>query len=353
MSHRVRVQDSGHEFTCQAGESVLNSALRAGYAFPYSCKTGTCASCRGRVVEGRIEYPQGWPEAISREEADEGLALFCQAVPESDLLVSIREVEAVRGIRTHVLPARVQSRERLSHDVMRVMLRLPKTPPLNFLAGQYMDVLLAEGRRRAFSIASPPHRSRELEMHIRYVAGGDFTEWVFGDMEDRAVLRLEGPLGTFFVRESDRPMLMMAGGTGFAPLKAMVEDLLAEGLDRPLHLYWGARRLEDLYLHALPEQWAAEHDLIEYVPVLQEPGAVWEGRTGLVHEALLADYPDLSTFDVYMSGPPAMIDAARHAFTEEHGLPDDRLFYDSFEFSPDSKAKRDKAERGATSKEQG
>lgn len=353
MSYRVRVQDSGHEFACEEGENVLNAALRAGYGFPYSCKTGTCASCRGQVVEGAIEYPRGWPEAITEGEADEGLALFCQAVPQTDLVVSVREVEAVRGIRTHVLPARVKSRERLSHDVMRVMLQLPKTPPLNFLAGQYMDVLLPEGRRRAFSIASPPHRSGELEMHIRYVAGGDFTEWVFGDLEERAVLRLEGPLGTFFVRDSDRPMLMMAGGTGFAPLKAMMEDLLAEGLDRPVHLYWGARRLEDLYLHDLPKQWAAGHELIEYTPVLSEPGADWQGRTGLVHEALLADHPDLSGHDVYMSGPPAMIDAARHAFTEEHGLPEDRLFYDSFEFSPDSKAKQQKTDKGARSKAQG
>lgn len=341
MSYRVRVEDSGHEFTCEEDENVLNAALRAGYAFPYSCKTGTCASCRGRVVRGDIAYPDGWPEAISHQEADEGQALFCQAVPRTDLVVSVREVEAVRGIRTHVLPARVQSRERLSHDVMRVMLKLPKRPRLEFLAGQYMDILLPEGRRRAFSIASPPQHAGELEMHIRYVAGGDFTEWVFGDLEDRAVLRLEGPLGTFFVRgDSDRPILMMAGGTGFAPLKSMIEDLLAKGLERSIHLYWGARRREDLYMPDLPGRWADAHERIQFTAVLSEPDADWQGRTGFVHEALLADYPDLSGHDVYMSGPPAMIDAARHAFTEQHGLPDHRLFYDSFEFSPDSKAKR-------------
>lgn len=354
MSYRVRVQDSGHEFACEEGENVLDAALRAGYGFPYSCKTGTCASCRGRVVAGAIDYPGGWPEAITREEADEGLALFCQAVPQTDLVVSVREVEAVRGIRTHVLPARVKSRERLSRDVMRVMLQLPKRPRLEFLAGQYMDILLPGGRRRAFSIASPPQRTGELEMHIRYVAGGDFTEWVFGELEDRAVLRLEGPLGTFFVRgDSRRPILMMAGGTGFAPLKAMIEDLLDKGLDRPIHLYWGARTREDLYMPELPERWAREHEWIEFTPVLSEPGPEWRGRTGFVHEALLADHPDLSGLEVYMSGPPAMIDAARHAFTEEHGLPEHRLFYDSFEFSPDSKAKRGQADKGEGSREQG
>lgn len=341
MSHRIRVQSSGHKFACQPGETVLNAALRAGYAFPYSCKTGTCASCRGSVLEGRIAYPGGWPQAITQDEAREGLALFCQAVPDTDLLVDVREVEAVRGIRTHVLPARVESRERLSHDVMRVMLKLPRTPPLNYLAGQYMDVLLPGGRRRAFSIANPPHEKGRLEMHIRYVAGGDFTEWVFGQLEDRAVLRLEGPLGIFFVRkDSDRPMLMMAGGTGIAPLKAMIEDLLHEGLQRDIHLYWGARTEADLYLEALAEGWAAEHERIEFTPVLSEPPAGWRGRAGLVHEALLQDYPELSGHEVCMSGPPAMIDAARHAFTERHGLPEDQLFYDSFEFSPDSPARR-------------
>jgi len=341
MPFHVRVEDSGHEFECQDGETVLNAALRAGYAFPYSCKTGTCASCRGRVVEGRIDYPEGWPQAITGEESGGGLALFCQAVPETDLVVAVREVEAVRGIRTHVLPARVESRERLSHDVMRVMLKLPRTPPLDYLAGQYMDVLLPGGRRRAFSIANPPDHVRELEMHIRYVAGGDFTEWVFGELPKRAVLRLEGPLGTFFVREdSGRDMLMMAGGTGFAPLKAMIEGLLAKGLERPLHLYWGARREEDLYMAELPARWTEEHDHIDFTPVLSEPDSRWHGRTGFVHEALLADHPELSAFDVYMSGPPAMIDAARHAFIERHGLPEGQLFYDSFEFSPDSKAKR-------------
>lgn len=346
MSRRIRVQSSGHEFDCEPDESVLNAALRAGYAFPYSCKTGTCASCRGRVLEGRIDYPRGWPQAITEREAQSGLALFCQAVPETDLVVDVREVEAVRGIRTHVLPARVEFRQRLSHDVMRVMLKLPARPRLNYLAGQYMDVLLPGGRRRAFSIANAPQGSDRLEMHIRYVAGGDFTEWVFDAMEERNVLRLEGPLGTFFVRkDSGRPMLMMAGGTGFAPLKAMIEDLLHEGLDRPVHLYWGARTVRDIYMKSLAERWASQHERITFTPVLSEPGTDWIGRAGLVHEALLRDYPDLSPYDVYMSGPPAMIDAARHAFTERHGLPEDQLHYDSFEFSPDSPARAGKAFR--------
>lgn len=341
MSHRIRVKSSGHEFLCADDETILDAALRAGYAFPYSCQSGTCASCRGRVLDGRISYPDGFPPAIDVAEAAAGKALFCQAVPETDLVVSVREVEAVRGIRSHIVPARVESHRPLCHDVMQVMLKLPRGPELNYLPGQYMDVLLPDGRRRAFSIASAPRTEPELEMHVRHVGGGDFSEFVFSRMANQSMLRLEGPRGIFFIRkDSDRPILMMAGGTGFAPLKAMIEDLLANGLHRPLHLYWGARRERDLYLQSLPRAWAQDHERIEFTPVLSEPDPGWSGRTGWVHEALLADYPDLSGHDMYMSGPPPMIDAARHAFVERHGLPGDRLFYDSFEFSPDTVRRR-------------
>lgn len=341
MPCRVRVKQSGHEFVCEDGETVLNAALRAGFAFPYSCKTGTCFSCHGQVLDGRISYPGGFPPALDALEAAQGTALFCQAVPETDLVVAVHEVEAVRGIRTHVLPARVETHEMLCPDVMKVMLKLPRRPQLKYLAGQYMDVLLPGGRRRAFSIASSPESTSELEMHIRHVTGGDFTEYVFSKLKDKSVLRLEGPLGIFFVRkDSNRPMLMMGGGTGFAPLKAMIEDLIATGNERPLHLYWGARRFDDLYQFELADQWARDHHWISFTPVLSEPGGAWSRRTGLVHEALLEDYADLSNVDLYMSGPPAMIDVARHQFVEQHGLPEDRLFYDSFEFSPDSIARQ-------------
>lgn len=335
-AYQIEIRSSGKRFTAQAGETVLAAAARQGITLPYSCRNGTCASCHGRVLEGRVNYPYQPPQALSAEELARGEALFCQAVPDSDLLIEAREIEAVRDFPVRTLPARVEERVFLSPQVARLMLRLPRGQRLQFMAGQYADVLLSGGRRRAFSIASPPQHADRIELHVRYVAGGDFTEWVFGDMPERAILRLEAPLGTFFVRgDSDRPMLMMGGGTGFAPLKAMVEQLLADGDYRPLHLFWGARNRRELYQSELPQAWAREHQHIRYTPVLSEPepGDDWDGARGLVHHELLRRYPDLSPFDVYMSGPPAMIDAARHAFLDT-GLAEERLYYDSFDFAP-------------------
>ena len=330
-SRHVRIRPSGRQISVRPGETVLGAALRQGVVLPYSCRNGTCASCRAQLIDGAVSYPGAEPAALEADDLADGAALLCQAVPDG-------EVEAVRGIRTHVLPARVQSRERLSHEVMRVMLQLPRTPPLNYLAGQYMDVLLSGGRRRAFSIASPPSETGFLELHVKHVAGGGFTGHVFETMNEREILRLEGPLGTFFIRQgSDRPMIMVAGGTGFAPVKAMIEELLIAGDTRPVHLYWGARSPDELYQTDLVAEWSERHPDLRFEPVLSEGGGIPGYRSGWVHEAVIADHPDLSGFDVYMSGPPAMIDAARHAFAEADVDPD-RLFYDSFDFSPDSVA---------------
>lgn len=335
-AYQIEIRPSGTRFEARPGETVLAAAARQGITLPYSCRNGTCASCHGRVLQGRVDYPYQPPQALSADEIKRDEALFCQAVPRANLVIEAREIEAVRDFPVRTLPARVEERVFLSPQVARLLLRLPRGQRLQFMAGQYADVLLSGGRRRAFSIASPPQHEDRIELHVRHVAGGDFTEWVFGDMPERAILRLEAPLGTFFVRgDSERPMLMMGGGTGFAPLKAMVEQLLADDDRRALHLFWGARNRRELYQSELPEGWASDHDHIRYTPVLSdpEPGDEWNGARGLVHEVLLAEYPALSPFDVYMSGPPAMIDAARHAFLQ-HGLPEDRLYYDSFDFAP-------------------
>jgi CDP-4-dehydro-6-deoxyglucose reductase len=333
----VTISGSGAEFTVNQGESVLAAALRQGVMLPYSCKNGTCGSCKGNIETGEVHYPFHPPLALERAEIADGFTLLCQAEPLEDLVIKVREIEAVKDIPVRMLPARVSEKTVLASNVVRLRLRLPKNQRLQFLAGQYLDILLPGGKRRAFSIASPPQVEDELELHIRHVAGGDFTGWVFDELKERDILRLEGPLGTFFVRNDrpERPMIMMGGGTGFAPLKAMVEDLLAHGDRRPLHLFWGARTAEELYLASLPEQWAAEHAHISYTPALSEdPETAPPGFSGFVHEAVVAAHPDLAPFDVYMSGPPAMIDAARAAFLAQ-GLPEDRLFYDSFEFGLD------------------
>ncbi len=337
MSYRVRIQNSGHEFLVDPGENVLEAALRQGLALPYSCRGGQCGSCKARLISGGVDYGTGWPEALSSEEAAGGAALLCCAQAMSDLVVDVREVEAVADIPVRTLPCRVARMERLNHDVMRLYLKLPKTERLQYLAGQYLDFLLRDGRRRSFSIANPPHDDEFLELHIRHVEGGRFTAEVFAKMKEKDLLRIEAPLGSFFLREdSTRPIILMAGGTGFAPIKAIVQHALAESVTRPMYLYWGVRTRVDLYLPDLPLDWARECANLTYVPVLSEPLAedAWEGRTGWVHEAILEDFSDLTEFEVYACGPPPMIEAGRAAFAER-GLNPEHYYFDSFEFAAD------------------
>jgi CDP-4-dehydro-6-deoxyglucose reductase len=336
MPYQVTLKNSDHQFQVAEHETILDAALREkGSVLPYGCRNGTCGSCMGTILSGEVAYPDGRPPALSESEQAEGKALLCQARPRSDLVIEAREVRTGGDIVVKTLPCRVERRELLAPDVMRLFLKLPNTERLQFLAGQYVDILLADGRRRGFSLANAPHADELLELHVRHVPGGFFTDYVFNKMKDKALLRFQGPLGTFFLREdAPRPIILMGGGTGFAPLKGMLEHAFHIGLDRPLHLYWGARAKVDLYLDALPRQWAAEHPNFHYTPVLSEPRPEddWTGRTGWVHEAVVADYPNLNGHDVYMSGPPPMIEAAKPAFAAR-GLPVEQLFYDSFEFS--------------------
>ncbi len=335
--HKIQLKLSGKTFTSKTDETVLNAALRQGVKLPYSCKNGTCGNCKGQLISGKVSYPHHPPLGLSKAEEAAGDVLLCQAVADNDLLVAVREIEAIKDIPVRLLPARVTSKEFLSPNVAKLKLILPKTQRMQFLAGQYIEILLPGGKRRAFSIASPPHDASELELHIRHIDGGDFTSWVFNELDVKGILRIEGPLGTFFIRhDSQRPMIMMGGGTGFAPLKSMIEYLLMKKSKRPIHLYWGAQNLAELYCLELPSSWEKEFPHIRFTPVLSNPIAAdnWQGRTGFVHTAVVEDYPDLSGHEVYMSGPPIMIDTARHAFPEQ-GLAEDRLFYDSFEFGAD------------------
>ncbi len=338
MTYRVRIENTAHEFTAAADESVLDAALRQGLVLPYSCRGGTCASCSGKVVEGRIHYPRGQPLALSDAEKAIGQTLFCQARAISDLVIEVREVRSGDDIQPRKLPCRVERIEDLAHDVRRLWLRTPGNERLQFLAGQYIDILLRGGRRRGFSLANPPHDDELLEIHVRQVPDGEFTGHVFNGLKEGSLLRLEGPLGNFFLREeSDRPILMLGGGTGFAPLKGIIDHALYIGVTRPIHLYWGVRSRRDLYLDELPRQWARSHDNLHYSPVLSEPQPEdeWDGRIGLVHNIALMDHPDIARHDVYMCGPPGMIAAARRDFFA-HGLEASHLFYDSFEYAVDS-----------------
>ncbi len=334
----VTIQSSGRHFPVAPGETVLEAAQRAGIALPYSCRAGVCGSCKATLLEGRCEYPRNPPAALSGTSPSQHAILLCQAVPMENLLIEAREVTSVEDIARRQLDVVVARKWMLAPDVIGLHLQpAAGQPRLQWLPGQYLDVLLDEGRRRPFSIANHPQADGSIELHVRHVAGGGFTSWVYDTLKVGDALRIEGPLGTFVPREdSERPMVFMAGGTGFAPVKAIVEHFMALGTRRPMRVYWGARSAADLYLRELAAGWSSTaHDLVFHAVISDPEQAAAHGlRMGLVHEAVLEDQPDLSGYDVYMSGPPAMIDAGRKLFTDA-GLPEERLYYDSFDYAPD------------------
>lgn len=335
MSYKVTVKPSGHTFEVAENETILNAALEAGVNLPYGCRDGACGACKGRVLEGQVAYDGPHPAALTENERFAGHALFCSARPLSDVVIEAREILDNNAIRPRVLPVRVQRLEKLSHDVMAMYLKLPSNERMQFIAGQYVDFLLKDGKRRAFSLANAPHKDELLELHLRLIPGGKFTEYVFQEMQEKTIMRLEGPLGSFYLREdSDKPIIFIAGGTGFAPIKGIIEHMLHHRMQRPINFYWGARSLQDLYLPELPKQWISEYQNFTYIPVLSEPLAQdqWQGRTGLVHEAVLADHADLSGYQVYCCGNPQMVEAAHLAF-QKHGMPESEFFSDAFTFS--------------------
>ncbi|HVB47808.1 MAG TPA: CDP-6-deoxy-delta-3,4-glucoseen reductase [Burkholderiales bacterium] len=331
--HTVTIQPSGQQFQVEEGESVLTAALRAGFVLPYGCKNGACGSCKGKIVSGTLDYGIYQHKALTDEERAQGKALFCQAKPLSDLVIEARTIGAAKGILIKTLPCRVQTMERVADDVIVLTLKLPANEQLKFLAGQFLEFLLRDGARRSYSMANPPHDAELLQVHIRYMPGGKFTEHVFGKMKERDILRFEGPLGTFFLREeSGKPIVFVASGTGFAPIKSIIEHALHAGVARPMTLYWGGRRPQDLYLNALAEKWAAEHAGLKYVPVLSDalPEDHWQGRTGFVHRAVMEDYPDLSGYQVYACGAPVMVEAAHRDFVALCKLAEEDFLADSF-----------------------
>ena len=337
MSFQVSIQPSQHTLQAEADETILEAALRQGLTLPYGCRDGACGACRGQVLSGRIEHGKAQPHALSEADRAAGFALLCCARAQSDLTIQCKEAHSRKDVPVKTLPARVQKLTRAAPDVIILELKLPASERLQFLAGQYIDILLKDGKRRAFSLANAPHDDACLQLHIRLVPGGLFTEHVFSTMKERDILRFNGPHGTFFLREeSAKPVLLVAGGTGFAPVKAIVEHAIAEKCMRPIDIYWGGRGRADLYLAQLAEQWATEHANIRFIPVLAEPDSEWAGRRGLVHESAMQDFPDLSGHQVYVCGAPGMIAAAQRDFISQCRLPDDEFFADSFDFANDT-----------------
>jgi CDP-4-dehydro-6-deoxyglucose reductase len=334
MRHRVEIKPSEHQFYVESNETVLDAALRQGINLRYGCRNGACGACKGKLLAGDIHYDED-PIAITDEDKEQNQVLFCAAHVDSELVIEVEEVELDSAIEIKTLPCRVQAMNHLADDVMQLFIKLPASERLQFLPGQYIDILLEDGRHRSFSIANAPHDDEFLELHIRLVEQGLFTPKVFNSMQNKDLLRIEGPHGSFFFHEdSNKDILLIAGGTGFAPLKGIIEHLISEKITRPIALYWGVRSEADLYMSELAEKWVAEQSNITFVPVLSDAGEGWTGRTGYVHEAVLADFDDLSVFDIYTCGPPAMIKAAEQTF-QEKGMNKNQFFYDSFDFSND------------------
>jgi CDP-4-dehydro-6-deoxyglucose reductase, E3 len=331
----VTLKPSGNTFSVAADETILDAALRQGIGLPYGCRNGACGSCKGTLVSGEFDYGDYQERTLRPEEKAAGKALFCVGKACSDLTLEIKEIGGAGDMQIRTLPCRVEKVDKPASDVAVLSLKLPANERLQFRAGQYIDILLKDGKRRSFSIANAPHRDEFVELHIRLVPGGQFTHFVFNEMRDRAILRFEGPLGSFFLRDdSDKPIILMAGGTGFAPIKALLEHAFFTHVDREMVLSLGCRTRADLYMADIPAQWAREMPNFTFIPVLSEPKAEdnWQGRTGFVHQAILDDFESLAGYQVYACGAPAMIEVGQTSFASR-GLPEDEFFADSFTYS--------------------
>jgi CDP-4-dehydro-6-deoxyglucose reductase len=339
--HEVRLEPSGHTFTVAPGETMLAAALRQGIGLPYGCRNGACGACKGVLRSGELAYDEYQERALHASEKSAGKALTCCTHPLTDIVFEVRELSGARDLAIRTMPARVERVEKPAEDVAVLFLKLPTGERLQFLAGQYIDILLKSGKRRSFSMANPPHNDQLIELHVRKSPGGAFSSYVFDEMKERAILRFEGPLGTFYLRNDDsgKPLIFVAGGTGFAPIKAIVEHAFHHADDRPMVLYWGVRSKKDLYMPELPIGWQREHPNFTYIPVLSDPlpEDEWAGRTGFVHQAVLDDFTDLSGYQVYACGAPGMTDVARQTFVEQRGLPEDEFYCDAFTPSVDPK----------------
>jgi CDP-4-dehydro-6-deoxyglucose reductase len=336
MSFNVVVQPANRAFVVEREEAVLAAAIRQGIGLPYGCRDGACGSCKSKLLEGRVIHGAHQLKALSVEEEEAGFILACCATPQTDCVIEARSVPGAGEFPVLKMPSRVLSIERLAPDVVALKLQLPANQNLQYRAGQYVEFILRDGARRSYSMANAPHllgSPPAIELHLRHMPGGRFTDHVFGAMKEKEILRMEGPFGSFFLREdSPKPMVLLASGTGFAPIKALIEHLQHKGIQRPATLYWGGRRPRDLYMHEWCLRTAAEMPNLRYVPVISDalPEDGWSGRTGFVHRAVMQDFPDLSGHQVYACGAPIVVDSAQADFIAHNGLPADEFYADSF-----------------------
>jgi CDP-4-dehydro-6-deoxyglucose reductase, E3 len=336
MPFTITIQPSGRSFSAERDEPILSAAIRQGVGLPYGCKDGACGSCKCRMLKGRVIHGAHQAKALSEEEEAAGWILTCQAAPQTDVVVETRAVTGAGEFTVRKLPSRVSSISKPTPDVAILHMQLPASDLLQYHAGQYVEFILRDGSRRSYSIANAPHTQAQqpsIELHLRHMPGGKFTDHVFGNLKEKDILRMEAPFGSFFLREeSNKPMILLASGTGFAPVKAIVEHLQFKSIQRPTTLYWGCRSKSDLYMHDWAVAAAQQMPHLQYIPVLSEPKSddAWNGRVGFVHQAVMQDWPDLTGHQVYACGTPVMVESAQRDFQAKCGLPANEFFADSF-----------------------
>ena len=331
--YSVTIEPSGRNFTMEGDETVLMAGIRQNVALPYGCKDGACGSCKCKKISGTVVHRNHQAKALTADEEAAGYVLTCCATPQSDLVLESRQVTQAGAIPIRKMPTRVSKLARLSDDVMVMQLQLPANDTFTYKPGQYIEFILRDGARRSSSRANAPQADVGVELHIRHMPGGKFTDLVFGSMKEKEILRIEGPFGSFFLREdSAKPIILLASGTGFAPIKALIEQMLQQGIARPATLYWGGRRPTDLYLDAWVQDKLQSMPNLRYVPVVSDAqlADAWTGRTGFVHQAVLQDHADLSGYQVYACGAPVVVDSARRDFCASADLPEDEFFADAF-----------------------
>jgi CDP-4-dehydro-6-deoxyglucose reductase len=341
MTFQITIEPSGRTFEAQDGEVLLAAGIRQGIGLPYGCKDGACGSCKCKLVSGQVTHGAHQAKALSAEEEAAGHVLTCCATAQSDVVLESRQVTAEGAFPIKKIPVRVSGLDKRSPDVMVLKLQLPATDTFRYHAGQYVDFLLRDGAKRSYSMANAPHTQAEspsLQLHIRHMPGGLFTDQVFSTLKEKDILRIEGPHGSFYLREdSNKPIVLLASGTGFAPIKAIIEHMQHKGITRPVSLYWGGRRPADLYMNDWVLEQTAHMPQLKYIPVLSDalPEDAWSGRTGFVHQAVMQDLPDLSGYEVYACGAPIVVDSARRDYVQDCGLSEEAFFADSFTSAAD------------------
>ena len=333
-TYKIKIQSSGEEFHVKPSQTILEGAIASGITLPYGCQDGACGSCKGKVISGKYFLNEYQSSALTDSDIKAGNTLYCKSMAQEDLVIEPNIPEVYNQYSPKVLPVKVESLTRLNHDVMQMFLKLPAKETFRFKAGQYIEFIMGDGSRRAFSMANAPLDSM-IELHLRLIEGGKFTSFVFNEMKEKSIHRIEGPIGQFYLRDSEKPIIFIAGGTGFAPIKSIIEDMIANKNKRKIYLYRGVRSEKDFYMNELVNDWIKKLEGLTYIPVVED-GLSEDARSGYVHHAVLEDFKNLNDIQVYCCGAPGLVENAFKDLTKS-GLPDDQFFADAFTFAPKKK----------------